>query len=443
MVIGIGGLGHLGVQILRALTATRIIAVDSREEALQLGKDSGADHVVTSGATAKEEILEITKGRGADLVVDMVGVDDSLALAAAVSRPLGHLTLVGIGGGSLPFSFFALPYEVSLATTYWGTLPELMEVIALAEAGHLRPHVERHALQRGARGVREPERRPDRRPSRHRALMYEQIIVPLDRSDFAEAALPVAQSLAAAFGGATRARPCRLRGAPTEEQAYLDAVASSMSVEDVVSGVERGWPVPVLAELVQSRSNPLVCLATHGRTGVGGLLLGSVADELLPQITCPVVLVGHDYEPTDAPSFDGRWRTARAVLRRFRGLCINCVVGDGLGACAEDEGPRRDGAAPRRHLPRQPRQRRPRSSELTTSPTSWWGLVSPPHWICSTGSIPLEPSPLTAASLPATLVMTSTHGAGGLVRTALGSIGLRIAHHAPCPVVVRRPGVAV
>jgi alcohol dehydrogenase, propanol-preferring len=146
LVIGIGGLGHLAVQILRALTATRIIAVDHRDEALQLGKDGGADHIVLSGETAKDEILGITKGRGADLVLDMVGVDESLALAAAVSRPLGHLTLVGIGGGSLPFSFFALPYEVSLATTYWGTLPELTEVIALAEAGRLRPHVERHPL---------------------------------------------------------------------------------------------------------------------------------------------------------------------------------------------------------------------------------------------------------------------------------------------------------
>ena len=44
-----------------------------------------------------------------------------------------------------------------------------------------------------------------------------------------------------------------------------------------------------------------------------------------------------------------------------------------------------------------------------------------------------------AASLPAKLVMTSTHGEGGLLRTALGSVALRIAHHAPCPVVVRRP----
>jgi propanol-preferring alcohol dehydrogenase len=146
VVIGVGGLGHLGVQILRATTAARIVAVDSRADALQLGKEGGADHTVSAGDTATAEILDITRGRGADLVVDMVGVDSTLALAASVSRPLGHVTLVGIGGGSFPFSFFSTPYEVSLATTYWGSLPELMEVIALAEAGHLRPHVERHSL---------------------------------------------------------------------------------------------------------------------------------------------------------------------------------------------------------------------------------------------------------------------------------------------------------
>ncbi len=93
----------------------------------------------------------MTKGKGADLVLDMVGVDDTLALATSVSRPLGHVTLVGIGGGSAPFNFFSQPYEVSLATTYWGSVPELFEVIALAEAGHLRPHVSRFPLDEAPR----------------------------------------------------------------------------------------------------------------------------------------------------------------------------------------------------------------------------------------------------------------------------------------------------
>jgi propanol-preferring alcohol dehydrogenase len=68
-----------------------------------------------------------------------------------VTRQLGHVTLVGIAGGSLPVSFFAPQYEVSVASTYWGSLPELMEVIALATAGKIRADVQRFSLHVRAR----------------------------------------------------------------------------------------------------------------------------------------------------------------------------------------------------------------------------------------------------------------------------------------------------
>ena len=89
---------------------------------------------------------EISKGLGVDVVVDLVGADPTIQLGAATVRPLGHLTVVGIGGGTLPFSFFTVPYEASVATTYWGSLPELMEVLALARDGHIRAHVTRFSL---------------------------------------------------------------------------------------------------------------------------------------------------------------------------------------------------------------------------------------------------------------------------------------------------------
>jgi propanol-preferring alcohol dehydrogenase len=146
VVIGVGGLGHLALQILRAMTATQVIAVDQRPEALELARSSGAHHAVQSGDHAVEEIRDLTHGLGADVVLDIVGADATLALAAAVSRSLGHVTCVGIAGGTFPFSFFSLPYEVSLATTYWGSRSELMEVLALAEAGHLRPETHHFSL---------------------------------------------------------------------------------------------------------------------------------------------------------------------------------------------------------------------------------------------------------------------------------------------------------
>jgi propanol-preferring alcohol dehydrogenase len=146
VVIGAGGLGHLAVQMLRALTPATVIAVDQRAEALRLAESVGAHHGVVSDADVAATVLDISKGRGADVVLDVVGVDATLALGAAVSRTLGQLTIVGIGGGSLPMSYSATPYEVSVATTYWGSLPELHEVMALARSGMVTPHVTRFAL---------------------------------------------------------------------------------------------------------------------------------------------------------------------------------------------------------------------------------------------------------------------------------------------------------
>jgi propanol-preferring alcohol dehydrogenase len=146
VLIGVGGLGHLGVQIARAITPSQVIAVDAREGALGLAKTSGADHVVLAGDDAATEIREHTGGRGADVVIDFVGNDATIALAVASSRTLSDITIVGIGGGSMAFGFFTVPYEAAVATTYWGSIPELVEVVALAEAGHIRAEVERFPL---------------------------------------------------------------------------------------------------------------------------------------------------------------------------------------------------------------------------------------------------------------------------------------------------------
>jgi alcohol dehydrogenase, propanol-preferring len=149
VVIGAGGgLGHMAVQILSAMTAATIVAVDARQAGLDLATSVGAAHGVLAGDDAAEEVLDLTGGVGAEVVLDLVGVDATLALAQAVSRPMGDLTLVGIGGGSSSFGFFSVPYEVSMQTTYWGSLSELVEVIALAERGLITSHVERYDLGR-------------------------------------------------------------------------------------------------------------------------------------------------------------------------------------------------------------------------------------------------------------------------------------------------------
>lgn len=146
LVIGVGGLGHLGVQILSAMTAATVIATDMRQSALDLAREHGASLTYLSGEGAADEIRAATGGRGVDVVLDFVGADPTIAMGAAVARQMGDVTLVGIGGGSLPFSFFSVPYEVSLQTTYWGTRPELSEVLNLGARGEIRTETTEYTL---------------------------------------------------------------------------------------------------------------------------------------------------------------------------------------------------------------------------------------------------------------------------------------------------------
>lgn len=148
VVIGIGGLGHLAVQLLKVLSPALVIAVDLDESKLKLAEQVGADHAVQPGEQAAEEIRRLSGGYGCELVVDCVGAQPTVDLAAAVSRPLGDIALVGIGGGTLGVSFFTVPQEATVATTYWGSIIELSEVVALAERGLLDVHLQRFTLDR-------------------------------------------------------------------------------------------------------------------------------------------------------------------------------------------------------------------------------------------------------------------------------------------------------
>lgn len=146
VVIGAGGLGHLAIQLLKHLTPARVVVVDRSAAALALAEDVGADTGVLAGDEAAEQVRDATGGRGAEVVFDLVGADSTLQLAAAVARPSGHVSLVGIAGGSYPFGFFAAASEVNFASSYWGSISELVEVVALARAGHLHVKVQRFGL---------------------------------------------------------------------------------------------------------------------------------------------------------------------------------------------------------------------------------------------------------------------------------------------------------
>lgn len=146
VVIGTGGLGHVGIQILRALSGATIIALDVNEEKLALARKVGADHAILSDADAVATIKELTGGLGANAVFDFVGIQPTVTIAGAAVATEGDVTIVGIGGGSLPVGFGGIAYDAAVRAPYWGSRSELIEVLDMARRGQLHVEVETFTL---------------------------------------------------------------------------------------------------------------------------------------------------------------------------------------------------------------------------------------------------------------------------------------------------------
>ncbi|WP_025273198.1 NAD(P)-dependent alcohol dehydrogenase [Haloglycomyces albus] len=146
VVIGTGGLGHVGIQLLRAMTSARVVAMDVTEEKLALAKEVGAHEAVLSDKNAAGKVRELTDGRGAEAVFDFVGAPPTVTTAGSCAAIEGDVTIVGLGGGELGVGFGKLPYEVSVTSPYWGSRDELIEVFELAHSGSVNVHVETYSI---------------------------------------------------------------------------------------------------------------------------------------------------------------------------------------------------------------------------------------------------------------------------------------------------------
>lgn len=153
LVIGLGGLGQIAVQILRALTGATVIATDMKEEAMAKAAEAGAV-TVAGGEGQAQRIRDITGGKGVDAAFDFVGVSGTVAVAAESMARMGRCTVVGIAGGTYEWSFFTSPYESTLTNTYWGTIEDLHEVVDMYKAGQIVPEVERYSLDDGLEAYR-------------------------------------------------------------------------------------------------------------------------------------------------------------------------------------------------------------------------------------------------------------------------------------------------
>src|SRR6188472_2281845 len=139
VVIGVGGLGHMAIQLLRVLAPVRIIAADVDETKLEQAIALGADDIVNNrdAAEAAERIQKIAGPRGAGLVLDCIGVQPTVDLGAKLLGRNSVWTIVGLGGGRHEFHHGSTPYGTSMSIPYWGSRVELMEVIAMARDGRI------------------------------------------------------------------------------------------------------------------------------------------------------------------------------------------------------------------------------------------------------------------------------------------------------------------
>lgn len=142
VVLGVGGLGHMAVQLLKCLSGCRIVAADVDEAKLEMAKKFGADLVVnTKSPDAAEKIQKFTGPRKAALVLDCVGVQPTVDLGAKIIGMNSQFTIVGLGGGKITHDGQSLPFGCMLSTPYWGSRAELMEVLALAESGRIHAEI--------------------------------------------------------------------------------------------------------------------------------------------------------------------------------------------------------------------------------------------------------------------------------------------------------------
>ena len=135
VVIGAGGLGHIGIQCLKAMCASEVIVIDISDSSLELAKQSGADHIIKADGSEVEAVLSLTGGVGAEAVIDFVGEKGTTAKGLAMTRPMGNYYIVGYGEDIQIPAVDLIISERNIIGNLVGTWAELTELMALADRG--------------------------------------------------------------------------------------------------------------------------------------------------------------------------------------------------------------------------------------------------------------------------------------------------------------------
>jgi len=146
VVIGAGGLGHIGIQCLATLTATSIIVVDRNPDALKLASELGAQHTVVADGTHVDAVKDLTGGQGAHVVLDFVAEMGAEMDGWNMTRRAGSYYVIGYGGTLTIPTLDIISTERNIIGNIVGTYNDLVELMALAQGGKVTLHTKTFPL---------------------------------------------------------------------------------------------------------------------------------------------------------------------------------------------------------------------------------------------------------------------------------------------------------
>lgn len=144
--IGAGGLGHIGIQCLAAMTTAEIVVVDLSDPALSLAKDLGAHHTVRAAGDPVSAVKEITGGLGAQVVIDFVGEKGAQHQGVAMLREAGSYFTVGYGGSIEIPTIDIISQEINVIGNLVGSYNDLDELMTLTAQGKVTLHTTTYPL---------------------------------------------------------------------------------------------------------------------------------------------------------------------------------------------------------------------------------------------------------------------------------------------------------
>ncbi len=155
VVIGAGGLGHIGIQCLAAMTATNVVVVDRNPAALELAGTLGAHHTVAADGRQVDAVKDLTDGLGADVVLDFVAEQGAENDGFAMTRPAGSYFVIGYGGTLTIPTLDVISTERNIIGNIVGTYNELAELMVLAQSGRVTLHTKTYPLDAAPEALRD------------------------------------------------------------------------------------------------------------------------------------------------------------------------------------------------------------------------------------------------------------------------------------------------